>query len=195
MPRRATVVIAVARWLSIIAHPFVMVGLMVGAAVASRHSAGEAIQSVFIVGAFTIVPLFVLMVRQVRAGVWTNVDASNRSERPFLYAVGGVGSIALLAYLLLAQPQSFLIRGAAGILTMFAICAMATHWIKVSLHMAFASLAATTLLLIGSPAGWVLLPIIPALAWSRLALRRHRPVEVALGTVIGILTGIGLVLF
>ena len=61
--------------------------------------------------------------------------------------------------------------------------------------MAFAALATTTLLLIGSPAGWVLLPIVPALAWSRLALRRHRPVEVAVGTVIGSLAGMAIVLF
>jgi membrane-associated phospholipid phosphatase len=186
---------AVARWLSIIAHPFVMVGIMVGAAVASRHSAGEAIRSVLIVGAFTIVPLLVLMARQVRAGAWKNVDASNISERPFLYAIGGLASIALLVYLLLATPQSFLIRGSAGTLMMFAVCALATRWIKVSLHMAFAALAATTLLLIHSPAGWALLPVVPALAWSRLALQRHRPVEVAFGTIIGILAGVAIVLF
>jgi membrane-associated phospholipid phosphatase len=186
---------AVARWLSIIAHPFVMVGVMVGAAAARRHSAGEAIRSVLIVGAFTIIPMLVLMVRQVRAGAWKDVDASNISERPFLYAVGGLASIALIVYLLLARPQSFLIRGSAGTLMMFGVCALATRWLKVSLHMAFASLATTTLLLIGSPAGWVLLPIVPALAWSRLALRRHRPVEVAVGTVIGFLAGTAIVLF
>jgi membrane-associated phospholipid phosphatase len=186
---------AVARWLSIMAHPFVMVGVMVGAAVASHHSAGEAVRSVLIVAAFTIIPLLVLMVRQVCAGAWKNADASNVSERPSLYAVGGLGSIALLVFLLLAQPESFLIRGSAGFLMMFAVCALATRWIKVSLHMAFAALATTTLLLIGSPAGWVLLPIVPALAWSRLALRRHRPVEVAAGTVIGFLAGTAIVLF
>jgi membrane-associated phospholipid phosphatase len=185
---------AAARWLSIIAHPFVMVGVMVGAAVASRHSAGEAVRSVLIVTAFTIVPLLVLMARQVRAKAWKNVDASNMSERPILYAVGGLGSMALLVYLLLAQPQSYLVRGAAVFVMMFAVCALATRWIKVSLHMAFAALAATTLLLIGSPAGWVLLPVVPALAWSRLALQRHRPVEVALGAAIGILAGIAIVL-
>jgi membrane-associated phospholipid phosphatase len=186
---------AVARWLSIIAHPFVMVGVMVGAAVATRHSAGEALRSVLIVAAFTIVPLLALMVRQVRAGAWKNADASNLSERPILYTVGGLGSIALLVYLLVAQPQSHLLRGAAGFVMMFAVCAAVTRWIKVSLHVAFAALAATTLLLIGSPAGWVLLPIVPALAWSRLALQRHRPVEVAVGAVIGVLAGVAIVLF
>jgi hypothetical protein len=195
MPGQAPAAIAAARWLSIVAHPFVMVGIMVGAAVATRHSARDALRSVLIVGTFTIIPLLVLMVRQVRAGAWENVDATNMDERPFLYAVGGLGSIALLVYLRVAQPQSFLIRGSLGTLTMFAVCALATRWIKVSLHMAFAALAATTLLLIGSPVGWALLPVVPALAWSRVTLQRHRSIEVALGTAIGVSAGVATILF
>ena len=107
--------IGVARWVSIAAHPFVMVGVMVGSAAARQNSAGEVVRSVLIVLAFTIVPLLVLMVRQVRAGAWQNVDASNTSERPILYVAGGLALIALLAYLALARPQSFLLRGAAGL--------------------------------------------------------------------------------
>ena len=90
----------IARWLSIIFHPFVMVGVMVGTAAAARQTAGEALGSVAIVALFTIVPLAVLMARQVRRGAWDNADASNRAERPVLYLVGGVALVALLAYLL-----------------------------------------------------------------------------------------------
>jgi hypothetical protein len=184
---------AVARWVSIVAHPFVMVSVMVGSAAARRNSAGEVVRSVLTVLAFTIVPVLVLMVRQVRAGAWQNVDASNPSERPILYLVAGLAFIALLAYLALARPQSFLLNGAAATFVMLAACALATRWIKVSLHMAFAALATTTLLLIGSPVGWVLLPVVPLLAWSRLSLARHRRLEIALGTLIGVSTGLALV--
>jgi hypothetical protein len=187
-------VIQVARWLSIAAHPFVMVGVMVGAVAARQSSAGEAVRSVTIVLAFTVVPLVVLMVRQVRAGAWANADASNPRDRPVLYAVGAIALAVLMAYLILTRPQSFLLQGAAGTLIMLAACALITRWIKVSLHMAFASLAATILLLIGSPAGWVLLPLVPALAWSRLALGRHRPLEVALGVLIGCSAAFAIVL-
>ena len=83
--------VTLARWLSIVFHPFVMVGVMVGAAAAARQTAGEAVRSVGIVVLFTIVPLAVLMWRQVRRGQWENADASNRGERPILYVVGGAG--------------------------------------------------------------------------------------------------------
>ena len=88
----------IARWLSIAFHPFVMVGIMVGTAAVARQTAGDAVRSVAIVALFTVIPLFILMVRQVRRGEWDNVDASNRGERPILYFVGGAAVIALLVY-------------------------------------------------------------------------------------------------
>ena len=152
-------------------------------------------RSVAIVALFTIVPLAVLMWRQVRRGRWENADASNRAERPILYIVGGIALVALLAYLLLVRSQSFMVRGVVATLGMMAVCAAATRWIKVSLHMAFATLAATALALMRSPVGYVLLLALPALAWSRLTLERHTPLEVALGTIIGAGAGAAIPLF
>ena len=179
----------IARWLSILFHPFVMVGVMVGTAAAARQTASEALRTVAIVALFTIVPLMILMVRQVRRGAWTNVDASNRAERPLLYVVGGVALAALLTYELVLRPHSFMVRGTMATLAMLAACALATRWIKVSLHMAFASLAATSLALARSPVGYALLMVLPALVWSRLTLERHTLPEVALGTIIGAAAG------
>lgn len=181
-----------ARWLSIVFHPFVMIGMMVGTAAASRQTAGEAARSVGIVAVFTIVPLAALMWRQVRRGDWENADASNRSERPMLYLVGGIAVVALLAYLLVLRPQSFMVRGVVATLGMLAVCGVATRWIKVSLHMSFAALAATALALMRAPLGYALLAVLPAIVWSRLALGRHTPLEVAIGTIIGAGTGLAI---
>jgi hypothetical protein len=177
-----------ARWVSIVLHPFVMIGVMAGSAAAARQTAGEAVQSVAIVALFTIVPLAVLMWRQVRRGRWENADASNRAERPILYVAGGFAVVALLAYLLLLRPQSFMVRGVVATLGMLTVCGVATRWIKVSLHMAFAALAAIALVLMRAPMGYVLLLALPALVWSRLILHRHTPIEIAFGAVIGAVT-------
>jgi membrane-associated phospholipid phosphatase len=181
-----------ARWISIIFHPFVMVGVMVGAAAAARQGAEGAVRAVAVTALFTIVPLAVLMWRQVRRGRWQNVDASNRAERPLLYLVLGLALVALLAYLVLLRTQSFMVRGVLVTFGMMAVCAVATRWIKVSLHMAFATLAATGLAIMRSPAGYALLLALPVLMWSRLTLERHSPVEVALGTIIGAAAGMAL---
>jgi hypothetical protein len=73
------------------------------------------------------------------------------------------------------------------------VSAALTRWIKVSLHLMFASLAATTLVLLGSAAGAVVLAGLPVLAWSRLALQRHRLSELLAGLALGLTAGIGLV--
>jgi membrane-associated phospholipid phosphatase len=182
----------IAQWISIIFHPFVMVGVMVGAAAAARQGAQGAVRAVAVTALFTVVPLAVLMWRQVRRGHWQNVDASNRAERPILYLVLGLALVALLAYLTLLRTQSFMVRGVLVTFGMMAVCAFATRWIKVSLHMAFAALAATGLALMRSPTGYALLLALPVLMWSRLTLERHSPVEVALGTIIGAAAGVAL---
>lgn len=181
-----------ARVVSVIFHPFVMVGVMVGTAAASRETRSEAFRSIAIVVLITIVPIAVLMIRQVRRGVWENVDASDRRERPILYLVLGAALIALLAYLMLSGQQSFMVRGVVATLGMVAVCAVATQWIKVSLHMAFATLAATTLAVMGSIVGYVLVLMLPMLAWARLALSRHTPLELALGTLAGVSAGVAI---
>jgi len=72
---------------------------------------------------------------------------------------------------------------------MVALCAAMTPWIKVSLHAASAALAAAVLLWRGLPLGWLLGAMLPMLAWSRIALGRHRWSEVAMGLVVGAATG------
>ena len=149
----------------------------------------EALRTLLLVTLIALLPVAALMIRQVRKGSWTNVDASNRAERPLLFAVGIVALAVLVGAVLVFRPGSFLIRGAVGVLIMLAVCAVATRWVKVSLHMAFGALATTTLMYLGSPAGWVLLAVLPALAWSRLALERHGSAEIVVGLVIGIAFG------
>lgn len=45
----------------------------------------EAFRTVLLVALIALLPVAVLMVRQVRRGSWANVDASNRAERPLLF--------------------------------------------------------------------------------------------------------------
>jgi phosphatidylserine synthase len=179
----------IARWVSIAGHPFAMTMVMVLGAALHFSTPREAFRTLLLVTLIALLPVAALMVRQVRKGSWNNVDASNRAERPLLYTVGIVALAVLLAAALVFRPGSFLIRGVAGVLLMLIVCAVATKWIKVSLHMAFGALATTTLLSLGSPAGWVLLAVMPALAWSRLALKRHSPAEIAIGLLVGIAFG------
>ena len=181
-----------ARWVSILAHPFVMTALLVAVA-ATRQSAASAVESVLLVTVAVVVPVAALMLRQVRRGRWSNVDASHASERPILFLVSMAGLAAALVWLVRYDPESFLIRGLIVVAMFIVVAAVLTRWIKLSLHVAFATLTATALSLIGSPAGWTLIILVPVVAWSRLVLTRHSLQEVAAGSVLGVITGCALV--
>lgn len=169
-----------------------MTALLVAVA-ATRQSSGSAVRQVLLVMLAVVLPVAMLMVRQVRRGHWTNADASNASERPILFAVSMGGLAAALVWLLLYDPASFLVRGLVVVAAFIVAAAVLTRWIKLSLHVAFATLTATALTQIGSPVGVALIPLVPVLAWARLVLTRHSPSEVAVGCVLGVATGLALV--
>lgn len=177
-----------ARWVSIVAHPFATTLALV-VTLESRRGWAMAARSAAAVAVLFVLPLALLMAAQVRRGAWQSVDASRPQERPILFAIGGAGVLALLPYFAVARPDSSLRQGAIGVLGMVAACAVATRWIKVSLHVATAALAAAALLGSGLAAGWLFALVVPPLGWSRVALGRHRWVEVALGVVIGAAAG------
>jgi hypothetical protein len=182
-----------ARWISIIAHPFVMVAVLVAVAGWRLAPGSQALQAVLLVVVVTLVPLAILMVCQVRRGRWSNVDASHASERPILFLVALIALAALLGWLLLSNPQSFLIRGVIVISLLLVVATVLTRRVKLSLHLAFAGLTVSSLLLIGSAIGLTLIPVVPLLFWSRLALSRHRPLELVVGLLLGVLAGLALV--
>jgi hypothetical protein len=183
-----------ARWVSIVFHPFVMVALLAGVP-AMRQSSGGAVRSAFLILAAVILPIAVLMFRQVRQGRWSNADASKPSERPVLFTVALAGLCAALGWLLVNDPQSFLVRGLLVVAAFLLLASVLTRWVKLSLHVAFVALTATALSLLGSAAGYALLAVVPVVFWSRIALSRHRVHELLVGLVLGVITGIVLVRF
>jgi len=177
-----------ARWISIVAHPFVTVSLLV-AVPAMAQPSGHAVHSVLLVGLVVIVPIAVLMFLQVYRGRWSNADASNPSERSLLFLIAIAALVVALGWLHLKDPKSFLVQGMLVTAVFLLLAAVLNRWIKLSLHVAFAALTATTLSLMSSWVGYALIAVVPLVFWSRLALARHRVHELAVGLLLGALTG------
>jgi hypothetical protein len=181
-----------AQWISILAHPFTMVILLV-AVPAVRRSPGDAVHSILLVVVAVLVPVALLMFRQVRGGRWSNADASDASERPVLFGVALAGLAMALGWVLLDDRQSFLAQGMLVFAAFLLLATALTRWVKLSLHVAFATLTATALSLLGSWVGYVLIGVVPLVFWSRIALARHRLPELLVGLVLGAITGVVLV--
>ena len=167
-----------ARTLSIAGHPFVLIPVMV--AIATRNWIPTAI-----VAAVTILPLFLVTLRNVRRGVWSDHDVSRREERGGLYRAA-FPLLAISALLLwLTDASSRMMRGFTAAAIMLAIGLLGNRFLKTSMHMMAAAFCGVTIGRIYPNVTFVIVPFVAAIGWSRRKLERHTWTEIVVGTVIG----------
>ena len=177
-----------ARWTSILLHPFAVFAALSLLVAWRMDPASLSRTAIGIAAAVAIVWVFVLQRR--KSGRWGTVDASDRRERPALYAL--VLVVAAGYWLWLGGRASTTGQGVLAVIAMLCVAGIANRWIKLSLHMASLAFAAVSLLGVWPLAGIVALALLPLLAWSRLAMARHTLPEVIGGTGLGLLVAIAL---
>jgi hypothetical protein len=180
-------------------HPFVVAPVL-ALLVTTPHEASGSTGGPSVLGApaavagavalLLVAPLGALTWWQVRRGAWETVDASRPSDRPLLFGVALAALLALGLALTVLAPTSAVAASLPWVGAIVVGCAGLTRWIKLSLHLLVAALAAVVLLARAPALGAVLLAALPALGWSRVALRRHRWSEVLVGTIAGALAGL-----
>ena len=177
--------ILLARWISIIGHPFVVAALLVGLAASRQRSAFDATRLVLLVLGIIILPLFVYMWQKWRSGTWTTIDASRRTDRPGFYRAALLLVGILLSVFVFMRESAAMLRGCIAVGALVLLLAVLNRWSKLSNHMAFA-LFATVMMSSFAPRWALALALFaPALAWSRLALARHTMAEVTGGGFLG----------
>ena len=89
----------------------------------------------------------------------------------------------------LIHAPAYIIRGGVVTLAVFLASWMVNCFLKLSLHALFAFYCAMILFRIG--AGWGTIAFVLAIlvAWSRLFLQRHTPVELIAGIALGLIGG------
>jgi len=176
---------AIARGVSTIGHPLLVVPAAVLAVLLYRQTASAASILAPVCGICAVA--FTFSFWQVRRGRWQHIDASLKAERSSL-------NLFLASVLLLGAVIGFY-RGVdtglslglflSGVLIV--IVMMLSPWTKLSLHAAFAAFAALLLwpldvwlvaLAAGAAAG---------ICWSRVMLGRHTVGEVIAGSALGAL--------
>lgn len=168
--------------------------LLVACVAARRQSAQDAAGSVLLVAAATVLPIAAVVFWQMRRGRWRDVDASQPEERPALFAFAMFLLAGLAVWQAVSAGPTFMMRGTTAVFVLLVVCRGLLRWTKVSLHVAFAGLAAAVLLLDWPAAGVVAVLLVPVIAWSRVALGRHTAVETVAGAVLGAAIGAAAVL-
>lgn len=188
MTRAGEIRQGIARAVSIVAHPVVM--MPAAALIAASSRGASALQLRLVGGAVATIGIAVLAYSwlQVRAGHWTHVDASARGERAslnvFLAVLLFLG--ALLAWLMTYQLHLAAALASSGLLVSLAL--LASRWVRMSLHVAFAAFA-TTLVWPTTVAVIAGLIVTAAMVWSRVTLRRHVAVDIIAGLALGAAVG------
>ena len=181
---------AVARFVSIALHPFVVLAWLALAATWWLDPTAMLRTAVGIATGIAIVWAFVLQRR--RAGHWQTVDASRPQERPLLYLLALL--VAGAYWWWMGGRASAAATGILAAVAMLCLAGIANRWIKLSLHMASLAFAGCALLPLMPLAGMGMVALLPVLAWSRLRMARHTWPEVAGGALLGALCGSGIAL-
>jgi hypothetical protein len=188
-----TTKLTIARWISIVGHPFAFSALLVVVAGSQRSGFGGATRLVAVTAIVLIIPLWIFMWRKWRSGSWTTIDASDPKERPAFYGIALLLIGLLMGCFMMVKGWGFMLRGCAAVAVMLGIAAVLNRWIKLSNHVAFAMFTAVLLSYIALGWGLAVFALVPFVAWSRVALARHRWSEVLGGMVLGGLVGVATV--
>lgn len=180
----------IARWISIVGHPFTFVVLLVATSSWKIHGLAQALRTTGIVVGAMLVPLGLFIWNRYSLGHWETVDASAPADRPALYTAAFVLLIPVGIYFILRDRTTEMVRGLATVALLFGILAGLNRWIKLSVHLTLATFATLIITRLTPVFGVLLLLFLPLLAWSRLTLSRHAPAEVAGGFGLGLVLGV-----
>lgn len=188
--------VGIARFTSIVGHPFVFIPAAIVFSGLSRPDAAPPGSTLAIAGIVLagMIVIGAYVAHGLRAGRWADVDVSVREHRTGLYGVSlSATAAAAIAFHVLGPPIG--VRGSLVAFGLVLVSAIVNLRLKISLHVAFAAYAVA---IAGGrrPAVLVVASLFAlAIAWSRLVLRRHTLPEVVAGAIAGALAGAAFVLF
>lgn len=179
--------VAVARFVSIAGHPFVLVpsAILVSGTSAQAVATPRAALFVAIVVVLGMIAIGAYVASGLRAGRFADVDVSVREQRGGLYRVSLAATAAATAVFHFGDQPAIAVRGSGIAFVLVGCCALANLRTKISLHVAFAAYAVG---IAGGrrPAVLAVAALIAlAVAWSRVVLRRHTRAEVVAGGIAG----------
>ncbi len=122
---------------------------------------------------------------QVRRGRVTDIHVRRREQRgPIIALFLASWSVGVALLTTLGAPRALIVTILAGFVTLL-IAGAITLWWKVSIHVGVAAGVLTVFTMLFGP--WVLLltPLVPLLAWARVRVSDHSPLQTVAGAIVG----------
>lgn len=177
--------LSIARIISIVSNPiFILIGLPYFLVLRSMRDAQTAWYWSMYTWVFLIAFVLVVLIG-IRKKLFSNIDVSDREERPVLYFTGGMLSLLYLYGLFLLQGPVILFVTIIGIMFGILIGGLINSRIKVSVHVSAVSALLTAVSVVYKGYYVLFLLSIPIVCWSRVKIQRHTSAEVVVGAVLG----------
>lgn len=182
-----------ARIISITFHPIIFSLLLPFTVVFKRtNNVYYSLKWMMFSSGFLILTMFIYFLFRPKE-FFTDFDISHREKRTLFYILAGVSTLLFFFTVVLLKGIFFPLSVVAlGVVISCVLLEIANRYLKVSIHAAMVTAYIVTL---GILYGWKVLLltlwIIPALAWSRLVLKKHTLLEIVVGIIMGeLVTGI-----
>jgi membrane-associated phospholipid phosphatase len=130
-----------------------------------------------------IIAIFILIC--VRKGIFTDYDVSKREQRPLLFFVAIILALLYLFGLYLFNAPTILFIVTYGIIIGIIAASIVNRWIKASMHVATISAMLSALAIVYGRFYYLLLLLIPIVAYIRVKAKRHTISETIAGAIFG----------
>lgn len=133
-----------------------------------------------------ILAVAIFVIIGVLLGVFSNFDVSKREQRPLLFSFSAFAAFCYVLSLYILNGPKILFVGFFAIILGLITIVIINKWIKASIHVATATSVLLFIGIVYKGYYFLLLSLIPLLAWARIKTKEHTPMETIIGSVLGI---------
>ena len=177
----------IARWVSIIFHPFFMTTLTIYLSMVADNQTQRALNWSLLFILIVIIPSFVLLVVNVKRKVYTDFDITNKEQRKGYYIFCLVLTLIYFALLISYDAPTVIFQViATSIFCLFSFFLVNLLWTKISIHTGIIFGSATFLYFYNPFIAAILFAVGILVSWSRYVLGRHTLGQVVLGLTVNL---------
>ena len=153
----------------------------------SASSLSDAMKWSFLSLALSAVPILVIILYLVHSERLEGIFIKARQQRGKIYLMSSVFvALSCVVLFYLGAPVELLAAFVAALLAIV-IYMTINRWWKISVHTGFVTASITLLIILYGAIGLAAAVLLPLIAWSRVELEHHSPMQVAVGAMLAAL--------
>ena len=182
----------VAKYITIIGHPFVTFSFFVIIVMFASEGFYKALLIIFLIDGCLIMPNVIRNHIKTRKGEYTNFDVSVRTQRHSMYLFAMPLMLIIIMVLFCTGQSINLCLGVLFGLLLIFVSFIVNFFVKSSMHVSLTIYLSFLVIPLNIMIGIIIMLLTAAIGWSRVELKRHTIKEVCVGAIIGFIIGVSM---